>query len=199
MLQNSNKVKVYSEDAENRWFIKNLIPEYLMYIDILDVKIGCDQLLSLYNGDVSYFGNVLIVLDGDVKDKDLEVIPERLRTRLKNIVRLPGTVRPEEVIYEYILSLDSEHPYWENASKVDMNWVYFKENGPNSSKYTQEKEREKYKNWFVEHQPVFDSTKLFDFWANDNKDLIEKFKKDFVEAYNAVAGRNFSITIKTDE
>ena len=47
MLQNSNKVKVYSEDAENRWFIQKLIPEYLPYVDILDVKIGCDQLLSL--------------------------------------------------------------------------------------------------------------------------------------------------------
>lgn len=196
MLQNTNKVKVYSEDAENRWFIKKLLPEYLMYIDILDVNIGCNQLLSLYNGDVSYFGNVLIILDGDVEDKDLEVIPERLRTRLKNIVKLPGNERPEEVIYNYIMSLDPEHPYWENASKVDMNWMYFKENGPNSSTYTQDKEREKYKKWFVEHQSAFDSTKLFDFWANDNKELIEEFKKNFVEAYNAVAARNFSITIK---
>lgn len=45
MLQNSNKVKIYSEDAENRWFIKKLVPEYLPYVDILDVTIGCDQLL----------------------------------------------------------------------------------------------------------------------------------------------------------
>lgn len=51
MLQNANKVKIYSEDAENRWFIKKLVPEYLPYVDMLDVKIGCDQLLSLYTGD----------------------------------------------------------------------------------------------------------------------------------------------------
>jgi len=196
MLQNSNKVKVYSEDAENRWFIHKLIPEYLPYVDILDVKIGCDQLLSLYTGDVSYFGNVLIVLDGDVKDKDLQTIPEQLRNRLNNIIKLPGTVRPEEVIYKYILDLDPEHPYWENASKVDMNWTYFKENGPDSSRYNQEKDREKYKKWFVDHQAIFDSTKLFEFWAADNKELVEKFKKSFVESYNAVASRIFSITIK---
>lgn len=196
MLQNSNKVKVYSEDAENRWFIHKLIPEYLPYVDILDVKIGCDQLLSLYTGDVSYFGNVLIVLDGDVKDKDLQTIPEQLRNRLNNIIKLPGTVRPEEVIYKYILDLDPEHPYWENASKVDMTWTYFKENGPDSSRYNQEKDREKYKKWFVDHQAIFDSTKLFEFWATDNKELVEKFKKSFVESYNAVASRIFSITIK---
>lgn len=196
MLQNSNKVKIYSEDAENRWFIKKLVPEYLPYVDILDVTIGCDQLLSLYSGDVSYFGNVLIVLDGDVKEKDLETIPEQLRTRLNNIIKLPGTMRPEEVVYKYILGLDSEHPYWENASKVDMNWTYFKENGPDSSRYSQGKERERYKKWFIDHQTIFDSTKLFEFWENDNKEIVEEFKRQFVVSYNSVANRIFAITIK---
>lgn len=121
---------------------------------MLDVKIGCDQLLSLYTGDVSYFGNVLIVLDGDVADKDLQTIPEQLRKRLNNIIRLPGNVRPEEVIYNYVLSLESEHPYWENAVKVDMNWTYFKENGPESSRYNKGKERENYKKWFEDHQAI---------------------------------------------
>ena len=35
----------------------------------------------------------------DVKEKDLEAIPEQLRKRLNNIIKLPGTIRPEEVIY----------------------------------------------------------------------------------------------------
>ena len=195
MLQNINKVKVYSEDAENRWFIKKLVPEYIPYVDILDVKIGCDQLISLYSGDVSYFGNVLIVLDGDVSKKDLETIPEQLRERLNNIIKLPGDTRPEQVIYNYLLSLDAEHPYWENASKVDMNWTYFMENGPTSSRYKQEKERERYKKWFVDHQIVFDSTKLFDFWAKDHKDMVNKFKREFVISYNAIASRTFACKI----
>lgn len=196
MLQNSNRVKVYSEDAENRWFIQNLLPEYLPFLELLDVRIGCDQLLSLYNGDISYFGNVLVVLDGDVTDKDLEVIPEQSRKRLKNIIKLPGNVRPEEVIYQYITSLDSEHPYWENANKLDMSWMYFKENGPNSSRYRQEKERERYKKWFIDHQSAFEGTKLFDFWKRDNDKLVKQFKKEFITAYNAVANRIFAVTIQ---
>lgn len=196
MLQNSNKVKIYSEDSENRWFIQKLIPEYMPFVNLLNVKIGCDQLLSLYTADISYFGNSLIILDGDVKEKDMEVIPEQLRKKLNNIVLLPGIIRPEEVIYQYLLSLDSEHPYWESAGKVDMNWTYFKENGPDSCKYEQGKERERYKKWFVEHQVVFDSTNLFNFWANDNKEVVRKFKENFVESYNAVASRIFAIKIK---
>ena len=153
MEQKLDKVKIYTEDAVCRWFIRKLIPEYLPCVDILDVEIGCDQLLSLCVGDISYFRNVLIVLSGNVKDEDLQMIPEPLRKRLKNIVKLPGTTSPEELIYEYILNLDPEHPYWKNASKVYMSWTYFKENGPDSPRYDQEDD--KYKKWFVEHQIFF--------------------------------------------
>lgn len=187
MGQELNKVKIYSEDAVSRWFIRKLIPEYLPYLDILDVEIGCTQLLSLCTGDISYFRNVLIVLDGSVKDEDLQTVPEQLRKRLNNIIKLPGTMKPGELIYKYILNLDPEHPYWKNASKVYMNWTYFKENGPDSPRY--EQENDKYKKWFVEHQMFFDSTELFDFWAADNEELAEEFKKNFIKSYNTVANK----------
>ena len=34
---------------------------------------------------------------------------------------------------------------------------------------------------------------------DDNKELVEDFKKRFVESYNAVAGRMFAIKIKDNE
>ena len=199
MLQNSNKVKLYSEDAENRWFIKNLVPDLTPYVDILDVRIGCSQLMSLYKGDPNYFGNAVIVFDGDVSDDDLNTVPEQLRKRLNNIVRLPGIKRPEEVLYDYIISLQSDHPYWEMASRVDMNWLYFSENGPLSDRYKAEKDREKYKKWFLEHENVFETTKLFEFWKEDNKEMTEAFRQDFINAYNAVADRTFAIKIREEQ
>ena len=198
MLQNSNKVKLYSEDAENRWFIKNLVPDLIPYVDILDVRIGCSQLMSLYKGDPNYFGNAVIVFDGDVSDDDLNTVPEQLRKRLNNIVRLPGVKRPEEVLYDYIISLQSDHPYWEMASRVDMNWLYFSENGPLSDRYKAEKDREKYKKWFLEHENVFETTKLFEFWKEDNKEMTTAFRQDFINAYNAVADRTFAIKIREE-
>ncbi len=50
--------------------------------------------------------------------------------------------------------------------------------------------------WFIEHQTIFDSTKLFEFWENDNKEIVEEFKRQFVVSYNSVANRTFAITIK---
>ena len=177
--------------------IKEVIPQ--SELDTILDNIGLPaSMLNLAFMDNSYLGvgdgEILIALSENHKPTKKYV--KELRKRLNNIIKLPGTVRPEEVIYKYILDLDPEHPYWENASKVDMTWTYFKENGPDSSRYNQEKDREKYKKWFVDHQAIFDSTKLFEFWAADNKELVEKFKKSFVESYNAVASRIFSITIK---
>lgn len=192
MLQNVNKVKLYTEDNEARWFIKNLIPEYVQYFEMLDVHFGCSQLMSLYKGDIGYFGNVLIIFDGDVDEKDLDIVPQKTRNHLRNIIKLPGSVRPEKVIYDYIDSLPEDHPYWEVATKLNMNWLYFKENGPSSKRYKNEKERENYKKWFKEHENAFDVTKLFEFWKNDNKEIVDKFRKDFVSSFNAVADRLFA-------
>ena len=176
--------------------MKNILSEYLPYIELLDVKIGCSQLISLYNADLSYFGNSLIVFDGDVDEKALSVIPEKIRHRLNNIITLPGEVRPEEVLYKYIMGLTEDHPYWEIAGKFDLSWIYFRENGPESDKYKGEKEREKYKAWFVEHEKMFDSTNLFDFWKSDNQVEVDDFIGRFKSSYNSIAARTFAKRIE---
>lgn len=191
MVQSSSRIKIYSEDAENRWFLKKLVPEYMPYVDLLDVKIGCDQLISLYMGDLPYFKNVLLVFDGDVKEERLNQISPIIRDRLNNIIKLPGEVRPEEVFYNYLVNLGPEHPYW-NSSNDYVNWTYFMDNGPNSQRYSQEKERERYKQWFKDHEQVFEVTKLFDYWAQDNEELIRLFKDSFIKSYNAIAIRTLA-------
>lgn len=78
-----------------------------------------------------------------------------------------------------------------------MTWQYFNDCGPKSKDYNKYgKDREKYKAWFKNHQNIFDGLKLFDFWKNDNKDLVDKFIISFIESYNAIADRAFSIKIK---
>ena len=99
IVQNSNKIKLYSEDAEARWFLSHIVNEYLPYVDVLDVTIGCSELINLYKADIQYFGNVLLVFDGDVTESQLNKIPSQMRKNLGNILLLPGGKRPEEVIY----------------------------------------------------------------------------------------------------
>mgnify|MGYP007090290599 CR=1 FL=1 len=112
IIQNPNKIKVYTEDEENRWFFRHLTDDYLKYLDILNVSMGCQSLLGLFESDPTYFGNSLIVLDGDVKDSAYSEAQQILKSKMNNIVKLPGNVRPEEVFYNYIINLDAE---WNNC------------------------------------------------------------------------------------
>ena len=196
VVQNSNKVKVYTEDNEARWFIKHLVPDYLMYVELLDTCIGCDQLIGLYCADLSYFGNTLIVFDGDVSDGQLNKIPGATRKNLGNIIKLPGNKPPEVVIYEYLLNLDSDHEYWQAANRFFFTWDYFNDHGPHSDDYKSEKDREKYKKWFVDHEQYFSSTKLMDFWIQDNTTLVDEFKQSFLESYNKIAKRTANFEIR---
>ena len=189
IIQSNCQIKVYSEDDENRWFAKKLLNAYVPYIKFLDVNIGCDELISMYNADPEYFGNTLIILDGDVKDSQLNRIPKTTREKMSNIIRLPGDNRPEMVLYDYIKSLNPEHCYWDEAGKYDLSWTYFSEHGPDS--YEQEKKREKAKAWFNDYKQLFEQTKLLDCWANDNVALVEQFKEKFINSYNRVAQRMF--------
>lgn len=196
VVQSSNKIKVYSEDAEARWFLRHLVPDYLCYVDLLDSSIGCDSLISIYNADISYFGNTLVVFDGDVSEEQLKKIPDAIRQNLGNIIMLPGGKPPEQVIYEYLLNLDSDHAFWSSpASRIGFTWDYFKERGPLSDDYKGEKDRDKYKAWFNDHRQYFDSTKLMDFWMQDNKVVVDSFKHDFLQTYNRIAKRTATFEI----
>ena len=198
-VQNSNKTKLYSEDAEARWILKYLVQDYLVYVDELDITIGCDQLINLYGADLQYFGNTLIVFDGDVTEKQLSKIPKAMRDSLGNILKLPGEKSPEEMLYEYLLSLGSDHDFWSGgAQRVGFTWDYFNEHGPKSDDYKQEKDREKYKKWFVDHRQFFESTKLMDFWKKDNPQIVQQFRDDFRIAHNHIAKRTMAMPIEKE-
>lgn len=140
---------------------------------------------------------MLLVFDGDVKENQLNKIPIQTRKNLGNILLLPGGKRPEEVIYNYLLSLDSDHVFWSGgAQRVGFTWDYFHEHGPTSDDYRQETERERYKKWFIAHVQYFESIRLMDYWARDNAKLVSEFKDNFKQAHNRIAKRMMTFTIE---
>lgn len=199
--QNYPAVKVYTEDAEARWLLGKIIANFLPYVVLLKAKVGCQSLMSMYMNDMQYFTQTLIVLDGDVTNKTLDTVPKTLRERFGNILLLPGKKRPEEVLYNYVLSLKPEHEFWAEAAQYSMTWQFFKDNGPNSPRYknlgnNKNKDRDKFKAWFFDHVQLFDQAHLGEYWVRDNKEEIEKFLGSFKMAYNAVASRIFAPLIK---
>lgn len=196
IVQNNNKVKVYSEDAETRWLFEKIIKEYRQYLNILDVTIGCEELLHIMKADMGYFSNCLCVFDGDVTNAKIkDYIPDQIRNKTNNILVLPGSCNPESLLYSYIMDLQLEHPFWEEAEKYNLSFDYFSTTG--SPECTEgNNQREKDKRWFNDHKSMFESLRLFEYWEQDNQDTCEVFKRKFIECYNAIATRTFNFKIQ---
>jgi len=187
IVQNNSKIKVYTEDDEARWLLKKLVSKFLFRLEILDVSVGAQALLKLCATDPNYFGSVIVVLDGDISDDEISRLAPN-NHRLGNLVKLPGSKRPEQLIYDYLLGLEFEHPFWQKGIGIGLTLDYFESSGPNSNCYSGS-ERERYKTWFNAHLAEFESIGLFDYWAQDHMDSVNEFIQEFTRAFNCVADR----------
>lgn len=177
------KINVYSEDAEGRWLLNKLIKKYSIYLNIANITLGCSELLRLNNADPIYFSNVLFVVDGDVSDKD--IIKSQ---KYGNVIKLPGGVRPEQVIYDFLLGLPYDNDFWIAAREIGFTKENIKEHGPLSNDY-KGKHRDRYKKWFKNNLHIIECLNVFEYWENEKKVEYEAFNDNFINSYNKIAQR----------
>lgn len=184
-----SRVGVFTEDEEAKWFLGGLLSDDDIRhdVDLIDSSCSCDQLIHLYKCDFSYLRDRIVAFDGDVEDKRIEGIPERLRKAGGNIVRLPGGKRPESVIYDFLIGCDSDHDVWVEGQPHGITWDVISDNGPDSAEYSREcSERNRYKAWLSDYRDAFDSMRVMELWKRDNSQLVEGFLEDFKKAHEAV-------------
>ena len=109
------------------------------------------------------FKSTNFILDGDCKSAYKNRIPART-------IFLPGTEKPEEVIFNYVYSLDDDDEFWNQ----DENFTHQTCFGNFADK--------NYKRWFENetNQRFFGKScsRLFNRWKRDNKVETEKFLLD---------------------
>ena len=170
------KITVFTEDEETRWFLKELLSEGTKrLIDLPEMHWGCKELAKLNHETYPALKNILFVLDGDFDDQQYQDF---------NVVVLPGGDSPEAVIYNYLLSLPSEHFLLNNMYGINKRTL--NEYGPFSPKYTQSKNREKYKQWFQDNMHAFLSLNVLSFWIDSHKEEINSFNKNFLTKINSL-------------
>ena len=188
----SRKISVFSEDDEARFFIKKLLEKYSVRFKLLEVSFGRDQLLRMLTDDFQNFKQYIYILDGDLDDSDIEKYTQKVApAKVGCILTLPGDKSPEQVIWEYLNQLTSDHAFikW-GGLQMGYSKRSIEENGPFSDKYNGcEKEREKFKQWFNDNTQLVND--VFYHWCEDNNQSVEKFVQDFITAYNWIARRWF--------
>ncbi|MDY0194410.1 MAG: AAA family ATPase [Aliarcobacter butzleri] len=192
-----DKIIVYSEDSETRWFFKKLIGKYEAKLNILDVYLSCNTLLTIRKKDPRYFSNVLIVVDSDAgcnNTKSENCTNGNCECKFENVLVLPkDRIRPEQVFYEYLINLPPNHSYLVKYKSKGLTISYFREKNPLSEKYNdgrETKERDRFKLWFNDMIEIFENTNLFESWSRDNKEIVDSFLKNFIKQYNKIAYPN---------
>ncbi|WP_181350520.1 AAA family ATPase [Thalassobacillus sp. CUG 92003] len=179
----SQVVKVYFEDEEAYFLYKTLM-RHLTIDRLTDINleeviahINCDTLLKLPDKD-SYFRNVLIMPDGDVKTGRYEPYIERH----DNICPLPSDVAPEVLVYNYLKYLleDMSHSFWKNNldhlhGQIVRDRI-IKDIEDKIQSRSDKKSREYFKEWFNEYKDLFEKTEIISYWMNDNPDEVTEFE-----------------------
>lgn len=191
LLIAKRKIKIFTEDEEARWFIKNILRDnttLMNRLDLLDVKIGKNALISMIKGDSSYFSKHITILDGDGKN-DLMRIGKEI-PNVCSIITLPGTKSPEQELLSFLKSKSEyadEYYAQESCLQSGITFSYFSNIDLNS--FANAKPRVQYKEWFNQHKSLFDETFLFDYWAKAHETEVERFVQELSQLCNTIGKR----------
>ncbi|WP_182438009.1 AAA family ATPase [Bombilactobacillus bombi] len=200
-------VNIITEDEVARNFCRNIISfsnnpdNKFQNINFLDVNISWTHLLNLLSSLKTNFRDVLFILDPDLNNsKDLKdyiyknqlsLIPNNSNG---NLFILPGDNSIEKMMYEYLMSLPSDHEFFKDTDvsnngfdkKISIKY------GITNKKYENMKEKIKYKNWFKDNIYYMDI--LEKYWIVDNKEQCIEFQNNLYKAFRR-AENNLESTI----
>lgn len=105
------KINIYFEDREAADFFSAIVnrqPIRKFINPLPEISLGCSNYLQLIKkGIVEFSEKSIICLDADVKDK------KNLRNT-KTIIYLPGSLPPDQLIFEYLYNLPPDNDFWKN-------------------------------------------------------------------------------------
>ena len=195
------QIPIMTEDDVARWFFKNILSlkNYNYSINLLNNKLGWEQIVDLVKGDYNYFRNQITILDPDIMIPDNfdKIIPSIRGTRYKfnapsnefttEILCLPGNKPVEEIFWNYLSTLAADDTFFYDP-EIEDNGLTSRaliDNGP--AKYPGPKGLPQIKKWFEDNQWIAEIA--FKYWAKDNTDIISAFENSFNAEYNKIATR----------
>lgn len=169
-IETTKKIHLYREDDEADLFFKNLAKnEYKKSIEIIKISLGAETLITLVKRlRVPEFKSSIVLLDGD-QAANKGALPS-------NFVLLPGRVRPENVLLNFLLKLPDTDDFW--SSELGG---YNKQTFLNSIPTTQD--RDSMKSWFKSQIKYWgvDGKNLFKKWMEANPKEVETFNSNLAK------------------
>lgn len=200
------KINIYFEDKEGFDLFKTIMnrqPLKKFTNPLADITLGCSNYIQLIQKKVTEFSERSIVcLDADVAQS----IHGK---KLKTVLLLPGHLPPDQLIFEYLYNLPSDHTFWRNelqftrdvftnsarelirelavsGASVDVKrCVADYQQGDNDGK---PKARDMFKRFYKtgDFQRLLASVNPWKSWIESNQVLCNKFLNDFLKTMRNV-------------
>ncbi len=162
------KIQFICEDAVAEVWCKSLIngTDLKQKIEIIKGPFPDGTLIEMANSRHPIFKSTNFILDGDAKEN-------HNKRKIPRTAILPGTHKPEKVLFDFIFKLDDNDDFWDN----DNNFTHQTCFGNFADK--------NHKRWFNDesNQRYFGRgcSRLFNRWKRDNKKEVDKLIDDLNE------------------
>lgn len=197
--QSVKPVFIFTEDEVARWFLEKILSLNSngspYSIKLLDVNLSWGHIINLITSDLETYQNYITILDPDVNvrenkkslEEKIKGYPLKVNERCGDILILPSPNNEtiEETMWNYFENLPEEHKFFFDDFSINQNWdkKLLIKDGIGSKKYSNCKnDLHKKKCWFKDYNFLID--KLFNFWAKDNKEIVNNFIELFKSSYN---------------
>jgi len=161
------KVNVYLEDEEARIFFRGIInPDLKSKLAIKRCNSGAEFYGSLLRYRFPEFRKSLIILDGDqCRNNQLK--------RNSNVLLLPGSVSPENLICGFLDGLAEDDAFWESRLGAYDKQTFLNNKPPSTTS------RDTMKQWFTSEKVNWGSgcSKLMRRWKSSNETTVNSFNE----------------------
>lgn len=149
------KVNYYFEDNEAFCFYKGIINgvDFGCENDFKNLSISCGTYKTLIDKGFEEFFRSIVVLDGDFSSTINQ-------TNTNNVVLLPGTQRPENIVKDFLTTLPETDIFWNNSHQYTKRVFLNNINGVAD-------DREDMKRWF---------NREIEFWGTNGCNLFQRWK-----------------------
>lgn len=198
------KVHCYCEDKEAYTFLDALLdPKRKKEIEMMkSITLGGPNIIDLTKRRIPEFSELSItILDGDKK---------KIRGR-KNNITLPGKLPPDQLMFKLLYDEPADSNYWEEGewdksifqndptaisiiNKLEFDSSEYKYILRDTSSNNNDKKiRELFKTWFNSNFSTLKNLKfnpIKKIWVDQNKKEVDKFIKNFDDAYEYVYAKS---------
>lgn len=186
-----NKVNVYCEDARAVAFLQYLLSRSLkvnldLFMSFVDINLGWPNYIQLAEKHIPEFRNNIIVLDGDVPQKQEYQSKQRSVAESGNFLFLPLVIEKD------IFALLKDHATFARFQTAcsraqSFNYDICFNNWPLE---IEQYSTDDFKHWYSQTETTLgDQNVMFEFWLSEHNSEMNTFAEQFITLFNMLSER----------